>query len=57
MDGEEPEEAVGEKEKGKRKQNSLELEHEKDELKSFQKSFNVRTVLHIYNVSMYTLFL
>lgn len=41
MDSEKPEEAVGEREKGNKKQNSLELEHEKDDLKSFQRSFNV----------------
>jgi hypothetical protein len=49
MDGEKAEKAVGEEERGRHnsKQNSLELELEKDQLKSFQKSFNVSNPLPI----------
>lgn len=49
MDGEKAEETVGERGvervSVKGKQNYLELEQEKLDLKSFQKSFNVRTML------------
>lgn len=42
VDSEDAEEEAVEGERGKGKQDSVELEQEKVQLKSFQKSFNVR---------------